>query len=297
MIVAHKLINKHNNSVEIINYGARIGSLILNTNDGPKNVSLSYHHLEDYINDQYFLGATVGRYANRLKLDNGDIILHGGEKGFHSQYWNILEKSDSHIVLEYISNDGEEGFLGTMNVKAYFLWSDANVLDIKYTATTDTKTIVNLTSHPYFNLDGCGTVDHHKIKIFADKMTITDDQLIPTGEITTVESSKLDYRRERRIGQTEVDHNFILSSNNDVKHTATVLSQDDQICLDIYTNQPGVQFYTGHYLESPFGSRAGFCLEAQNFPDAPNHAHFPSAELLSNEIYKNQIRYDFKIKA
>lgn len=296
MIQSHKLINKYGNTVEIINYGARIGSILLNTIDGPINICLSYDDLQDYITDPFFLGASIGRYANRLKDEKGNILLHGGKTGFHSKYWDILSKSQSHITLRYISKDGEEGFLGTLSISVTFLWSDENSLTIKYSATTNAKTVINLTSHPYFNLDGNGDIDQHKIQIFADQYTVTDNDLVPTGKISNVEDGNLDYRNKKTINQNEVDHNFILSDQNELKHAASVSSSNDQIGLDVYTNQPGLQFYTGHALKAPFNSRSAFCLEAQNFPDAPNHRNFPSAELKPGEIYTNVIKYDLKMK-
>ena len=295
MIKSHKLMNKFGNSVEIINYGARIGRILLNTNGGPRNVSLTYPQLDNYINDPYYLGATVGRYANRLKLENGDILLHGGKDGLHAKYWNIKEKSDTHVILSYISKDGEEGFTGTIKIEAEFSWSEQNTLSIKYKATTDKKTIINLTSHPYFNLDGQGTINQHKLKILADKYTNIDNDLIPTGEFQTIEKLDLNWREKESIHNKEIDHNFVLNDKNMLKYAASLSSSNDDITLVVETNQLGLQFYTGHYLRAPFISRAGLCLEAQNFPDAPNHPHFPSALLMPGETYSNHISYNFSL--
>lgn len=294
MIKTIQLINKYGNSIELINYGARIGSIIINTTNGPVNVSLDYSDKNDYLTDPYYLGASIGRYANRLKRNNDKISLHGDEYGFDKRFWELKSHKQTEAIFTYLSEDGEEGFSGNLEVTATFTWTDENKLGIEYQAKTDRETVINLTSHPYFNLNGKGTIDDHFVKIHSDFYTEVDLDFLPTGNIRPTKETELDFNTCKPVLNTEVDYNFIIECNGEVNTIAELSTPSSEISLLVKSNQPGLHFYTGHHLKTPFTARAGLCIEAQNYPDAPNHMNFPSATLKPGDIYKNIIQYEFK---
>ncbi len=332
------LKNQNNVSVSITNYGGIITSIkVPDKNGNISDIVLGYDHFDGYIiNNSPYFGALIGRYANRiakgkfslddvqykLVINNGVNHLHGGEKGFDKVVWNVNEligKDSVGLELTYISKDGEEGYPGNLNVKVNYSLNNRNEFRIDYSATTDKKTIVNLTNHTYFNLKDAGAspILDHQLKINADKFTPIDSTLIPTGEIIRVENSPFDFRNFTTIGKhinpeneqikfgLGYDHNFVLNGNaNQLKLAATVKEESTGRILEVFTTEPGIQFYSGNFLDASitgknnivYNNRSGFCLETQHFPDSPNHSNFPSTELEPNKEYNSTTIYKFDVE-
>jgi len=289
------------------------------------------------VNDKSFFGALVGRYGNRighaqfaldgktytLAKNNGENSLHGGIKGFNKAVWTakiIPAKDGQSLELSYLSKDGEEGFPGNLKVSVVYTLTDSNALRITYSAISDKKTVVNLTNHSYFNLAGQGSGDilGHLLIIQADKFTPVDAGLIPTGEFRDVAATPFDFRKELAIGaridQDEeqlklgggYDHNFVLQRSNDPEESlaARVLEPVSGRVLEVWTTEPGVQFYTGNFLDGKtigkggvtYPRRSAFCLETQHFPDSPNQPKFPSVVLNPGERYHTITTYKFSVK-
>ncbi|MGV3508335.1 MAG: aldose epimerase family protein [Sphingobacteriaceae bacterium] len=327
------LKNSKNMQVAITNYGGRVVSIIVPDKDGKMtDVALGYEKLSGYQkeNDPYF-GAIIGRYGNRIgnaqfKLDgatyklaanNGTASLHGGPTGFHARVWDANQTNDYTLELSYLSKDGEEGYPGNLNVKVIYTLTDDNGLKIDYTATTDKATVVNLTNHTYFNLngEGNGEINDHVLKINASKFTPVDASLIPTGELKDVTGTPFDFTKPTAIGErVEVedvqlklgkgyDHNFVLTDGStNLKQAAIVTGPKTGITMEVLTTEPGIQFYGGNFMEGkendgkdgkayPF--RNGFCLETQHFPDSPNKPSFPTTTLKPGENYKTSTIYKF----
>lgn len=328
------LTNKNGLIAKVITYGATITELwIPNKNGILEDVILGFETLSEYesSNNPYF-GCIIGRYANRiakgkfvidgisyqLVLNDGKNSLHGGVKGFHRKVFNASPMTLSSGValrLRILSYDGEEGFPGNIDVSVTYMLTNDNELVIDYVATTDKPTIINLTNHSYFNLAGagCGDVLDHEISILADYYTPTDETLIPTGEILPVENTALDFRTPRKIGDrinefmyppfNGYDHNFVLNNQTrTLALCATVYEPKSGRTLEVYTTQPGLQFYTGNSLnvkgkkDKVYKPYSGFCLETQHYPDSPNHPNFPDVILRPNEIYKETTIYKFLSK-
>lgn len=310
--------------VELVNVGAAIKSIRVPTSNGYVDVVLGYGQLADYLDDPYFLGATIGRYAGRIARGNlsvdgrsfrlktdpgaGRHALHGGPGGFHRQVWGLVGMPEAdQIKYRHVSIAGEQGFPAALDTTVTYKIVDDMKLEIEFVAVSDGTTVVNLTNHAYFNLNGgSAKVDDHFIVIDADRYTVLDDQLIPTGEIRDVTNTPYDLRepellRERIRGLVRkttkfngFDQNFVLSNAADgLRRAATVFAPRTGIKLSVFTTQPGLQFYTGDCLGEPFEPRAGLCLEAQRFPDAPNHAGFPSTVLHPGDVYSEKIVYAF----
>ena len=299
-------------AVTIHPLGATIGSILVPTQAGPVEVLLRYREVEDYRSDSFFVGTTVGRVANRVRnaefhignrryqLDANDAVnghcLHGGAGGLHTKIWALSadEKSNS-VVCRHHSEDGEQGFPGNIDVTIRYKIANGNSLIIDFEAVTDAQTVLNLANHAYFNLDGqATTVDDHEVRLFADYFTPVDSTLIPTGEIASVAGSVFDFRSARSLGTDRVDTNFVVNPEAGTLRTAAeVYSRRSGIRLNVLTTQPGLQFYTGDYLDDPFIPRQGLCFEAQNFPNAPNEPKFPSARLLQGETYRQRTIYEF----
>ncbi len=330
------LKNKNNFVCQITNFGARIVSFIIPVGASGLDVVLGYDSIEDYQKDDYYLGAIVGRYANRiakgkfslddkeysLLINNGLNTLHGGKKGFDKVVWNarpfLNEKEEECLELSYFSKDGEEGFPGNLKVKVIYILTNDNEIKIEYSAVTNIKTILNLTNHTYFNLNGAGqgTINSHDLVLNADYFTPIDSGAIPTGEIRSVSNSPMDFRMAHKIGERindeyieliqgiGYDHNWVLNKDNDaLSQVATVYEASTGLALKAFSTEPGVQFYSGNYLnvenakESNFyPARSGFCLEMQHFPDSPNHDNFPSTVLNPGEIYTQTTIYKFEVK-
>lgn len=331
------LKNKNGFVCQLTNYGARIVSCFVPINDNSSvDVVLGYDSIDDYLQDDFYLGVIAGRYANRiakgsftldgkdysLAVNNGENSLHGGQKGFDKVVWTprlfINENEEECLELTYFSVDGEEGYPGNLTVKVIYSLTNKNEIRIDYAAETDTKTVINLTNHAYFNLKGAGEglVTSHDLVLIADYFTPTDAGAIPTGEIRSVSNTPMDFRMAHNIGERieddyieliqgiGYDHNWVLNKESNVlSHVATVSDSASRIELKVYSTEPGVQFYSGNYLNIQNGKngktypkRSGFCLETQHFPDSPNHDNFPNTILNPNETYTQTTIYQFEVK-
>lgn len=316
----------------ITNYGGRLVSLIVPDKDGkPTDVVIGFDSVNQYkkSTEPYF-GATIGRYGNRIakgkfSLDgkkyslftnNGPNTLHGGKKGFQYVVWDAKQIGASSLELTYLSKDMEEGFPGNLNVTVTYTVTDDNSLRIDYEATTDKKTVVNLTNHAFFNLNGqgSGSIINHILMINADKYTPVDSTLIPTGKLEPVENTPFDFRKSATIGsridtQNEqlkngkgYDHNYVLNDAETKLHVAAIVEGDQSgIKMQIVTDEPGLQFYSGNFMQSKNSMKGGnkdnfrtaFALETQHFPDSPNQPSFPSTILKPGEVYKTTSVYEF----
>jgi aldose 1-epimerase len=329
------LTNKNGVEAAITNYGGAVVSLKVPDRNGKfGDVVLGYDSLDGYVNDKSYFGAIVGRYGNRighaqfsidgktytLAKNNGENSLHGGIKGFNKAVWAAKElpaKNGQSLELTYLSKDGEEGFPGNLHVRVVYTLTDSNELKIEYSATTDKKTVVNLTNHSYFNLAGPGSGDilGHQLAIEADKFTPVDASLIPTGELRDVPGTPLDFGKATAIGaridqddeQLKLghgyDHNFVLrrAAGAPISLAARVMEPNTGRVLEVWTTEPGVQFYTGNFLDGTargkgglaYARRSAFCLETQHFPDSPNQPKFPSVVLNPGEKYSTTTTYKF----
>jgi aldose 1-epimerase len=302
--------------VTIITYGGAIVSFKVPDRNGVfGDIVLGFERLQEYVNNPLYFGALIGRYANRiargrfslngleyqLPCNNGVNHLHGGFKGFDKRVWNASE--DGNVLhLSYFSKDGEEGYPGNLTASVdYSLRS--NALSIEYRATTDRDTIVNLTNHSYFNLRGAGTILDHELMLSANSFTPVDEDLIPTGEIRSVEGTRMDFRKSRPIDSGGYDHNFVLNDwNGSLRSVARLYEPTTGRVMEILTTQPGIQFYSGNFLDGSYGGKYGFvyekyaalCLEPQHFPDSPNHPNFPSTILHAGEEYHETTILQFK---
>ena len=308
-VYLYTLTNDLGYEVSISTYGCAITTLKAPDRDGVfGDIVLGYETLDDYVRNPRYLGAScIGRHANRiaegrfslngvdyqLGRNNGPNHLHGGFQGFDKRVWNATE--DGNVLrLSYLSKDGEESYPG--NLEAFVDYGlSGNELSINYRASTDRDTIVNLTNHSYFNLAGSGTIVDHELTLHADSFTPVDSGLIPTGEIKPVAGTPMDFRNSRPIGsEVEYDHNFVLSNwDGSLRPAARLYESTSGRVVEILTTQPGIQFYSGKFLDgSLIGKKGvayekytGLCLEPQHFPDAPNHPNFPSTVLRPGEEY------------
>lgn len=317
---------------QITNYGATLVALWIPDKHGQfEDVVLGFDSLDGYRSaDHSYFGATVGRYANRIAKgtftlagkhykvvkNNGLNHLHGGTKGFNAVVWQAKKLDSRMLELRYLSQDGEEGYPGNLEVRILYSLTNENELVIEYWATTDKTTVVNLTNHSYFNLKGAGNTSilDHELQLFADRFTPADANQIPTGKIQDLKGSPLDFSSPKAIGRDiddrneqlryagGFDHNYILNKEiRDPNHAATVVEPESGRVMKVFTNTPGVQFYTGNNLptgligksKKEYGPRSAFCLETQYFPDSPNHRHFPSTILRPEEEYYSLCSYQF----
>lgn len=330
------VLKNKNIEAAITNYGARVVSLLVPDKNGKMtDVVVGFDNVNDYTQggDTYF-GAIVGRYGNRIakgkfKLDgkeytlatnNGPNSLHGGNKGFSRRVWDAQKLNDSTLQLTYVSKDGEEGYPGNLTAKVTYTLTSNEGLKIDYEATTDKKTVVNLTNHSYFNLNGEGseTINNHLMMINADKFTPVDSTLIPTGKLEPVANTPFDFRSPTAIGARindtnniqlkygkGYDHNFVINKpTSGLTKAAEVLGDQSNIIMNVYTDQPGVQFYGGNFMNGSHTIKGGkkddhrtaFCLETQHYPDSPNHPDFPSTTLEPGQVYKTTTVYEFSVK-
>ncbi len=321
-------------AVSITEYGATLVSLMVPDRDGkPADVVLGYDKLEDYVAGGHYFGCIVGRYANRiargrfrqngteyrLAVNDGDNHLHGGRFGFGKKVWRCQafdESGNIGVRLSYLSPDGEEGYPGNLECSVTYTLCPANELRIDYRATTDKPTVVNLTNHAYFNLAGAGSgrILDHELLICADQFTPVDSGLIPTGELKSVAGTPFDFNRPTAIGARihhddeqlmfgkGYDHNFVLRRNGTgLCLAASACEPRSGRRLEVSTTQPGLQFYSGNFLEDGlaakaghiYGHRGGFCLETQHFPDSPNQPAFPSVVLDQGTSYEHTTVYKF----
>lgn len=327
------LRNKNHVEAAFTNYGARILNFQIPDKSGNlTDVVVGFGSIEAYqqSTERYF-GATIGRYGNRIangkfKLDsreysisinNSPNALHGGKKGFQDVVWDAKQLNEQTLEFTYLSKDMEEGFPGNLQVKVIYSLSDDNELIINYEASTDKKTILNLTNHAFFNLngEGSGTILNHTLKINAEQYTPVDSTLIPLGEIVALAGSPFDFRKAVRIGERinddniqlkygkGYDHNYVLNpgKNGEMKAAATVRGDKSGIVMEVFTQEPGLQFYSGNFMKSKNTFKGGtnddfrtaFCLETQHFPDSPNQPNFPSTILKPGELYKTKTIYKF----
>ncbi len=334
----YTLKNKTGMQVSITNFGATVVSIMVPDKAGKMaDVALGYDDLAGYELNKNYLGVLVGRYGNRiahgkfsidgteytLAKNNGDNSLHGGIKGFNKAMWEAKDVSkggEAAVEMKYVSKDSEEGYPGNLSVTVVYTLTNKNELKIDYSATTDKKTVVNLTNHTYFNLAGQGNGDILKqdLMINADTFTPVDSGLIPTGELKKVEGTPFDFRKATAIGarieandeQIKLgggyDHNFVLNRKAATGLSLAARASDAASgrAMEVWTTEPGVQFYTGNFLDGSFKGKGGIayqkrtalCLETQHFPDSPNHPSFPTTLLKPGAKYHTTTVYKFEAK-
>ena len=318
------LRNKNNMEVCITNFGGRIVSVMVPDKDGQmRDVVLGFDSIQDYISKPSDFGASIGRYANRinqgkftldgveyqLPRNNYGHCLHGGPQGFQYRVYDAVQLNPQELQLTYVAKDGEEGFPGNITCKVLMKLTDDNAIDIQYEAETDKPTIVNMTNHSYFNLDGdAGSNAEHLLTIDADYYTPVDSTFMTTGEIVPVEDTPMDFRTPMPVGErindfdfvqlkngNGYDHNWVLNAKGDInRRAASLKSQKTGIVLDVYTNEPGVQVYAGNFLDGSltgkkgitYNQRASVCLETQKYPDTPNKPEWPSAKLQRRRYFR-----------
>lgn len=327
------LKNKRGMKVAVSDYGARVVSILVPDNKGEMtDVVLGFDTIEDYLSaERTYHGATVGRFANRIaggtfkigdnryhiKPNNGPNALHGGEGGFDKKVWDRRVNEYEKVEFYLVSPDGEEGFPGKLTVTVAYSISDNNELVIKYRAHTDKTTVLNLTNHAFFNLNGEGgeSVMNHKVKINAEHYLPVDQYQIPTGQVQAVENTPFDFQHLKLISEGldlsnqqireagGFDHTFILKPSTKGTPFAKVISPKTGIQLEVFTSEPGVQFYTANFLSgndigkqgNAYKSHDAFCLETQKFPDSPNQLSFPSCLLHPGEVFTSETRYRFSV--
>lgn len=334
-VSSYTLINKSGMTVRVSDYGGTLLGLFVPDKNGRfTDVIGGYDNLYDYTHASGYQGAIIGRYGNRickgiftldgkdysLYLNNNGNHLHGGKEGFDKKIWEAqpIDAEEPSLALTYVSPDGEEGYPGTLSVKVTYTLTNENALSIRYEATSDKKTVLNLTNHTYFNLGGyaSGTVREHTLWLDADSYLKTDDKLIPTGELAAVEGTPFDFRTEKKVGRDideahedllkagGYDHcfNFSGGESEDVKLRAILKDERSGRVMKVYTNQPCVQLYTGNFLEDdgyPFKGgyvkykQMALCLETQHMPDSVHHAGFTNVVLDVGEKYDYTTIYAF----
>jgi aldose 1-epimerase len=328
-VYLYTLTNKNGAAVKITNYGGIVTSWVAPDKNGSKSsIVLGFDSLSGYLAKPPYFGALVGRYGNRiangkfkigdssytLATNNGKNHLHGGLKGFDKVVWDAaMVDSVPALTLTYTSKDGEEGYPGNLKVTVVYTLSDDNELGIEYSAETDKPTVLNLTNHSYFNLTGSveNNILHHALKINADAYTPVDSTLIPTGLLQPVKGTPFDFTTATAIGARignvpgGYDHNFVLNSKDGSLQLAAVLL--DSLSgrkLEVYTTQPGLQFYTGNFLDGSIktsdgkaiNKNAALCMETQHFPDSPNQPSFPSTLLKPGEKYHSITKYKLSLQ-
>lgn len=323
--------------MQVINFGGIITSLrVPDRNGNFADIALGFDNLEGYLENKPYFGAIIGRCGNRiangrfsldgheytLAMNNGSNSLHGGLVGFNKVIWKAEPFQNDQgrgVILSYTSKDGEEGYPGNLQSKVTYTLSDKNELIFDYHATTDKATPINLTQHTYFNLagEGTGVVLGHELRLNAERFTPIDKNLITTGEIRSVEGTPLDFTRPTTIGSRIAgkydqlvlargyDHNFVITGERDtLKFTARVHEPKSGRVLEAYTTEPGVQFYSGNFLDGTivgkhghaYEQREGFCLETQHFPDSPNHPEFPSTILRPGKTFQSRTVFKFSVE-
>lgn len=329
-VYLYTLTNKNGAQVKISNYGGTITSWVMPDSKGNKSsIVLGFNELKGYLAHPPYFGATVGRYGNRiakgrftlngktykLAVNNNSNALHGGLKGFDKVVWDAAPLADNtpSLTLNYLSKDGEEGYPGNLKTSVKFTLSDDNELKIEYDAETDKATPVNLTNHSYFNLTGDvnNTILNHSLMIDADRYTPVDTSLIPTGELKSVKGTPFDFTTPHKIGERidqvkgGYDHNFVLNKKGtNLDKVAEVTDSISGRKLEVYTTQPGLQFYSGNFLDGtlktddgkPIMQHAALCLETQHFPDSPNEPSFPSTILKPGEKYHTETMYKVSVQ-
>jgi aldose 1-epimerase len=318
------------------NYGGRLIGLWINDKNGKStDVVVGMNSAKGFkTSTEPYFGATIGRVGNRIgngkfilegkqyqvPLNNGKNALHGGVKGFQDVVWNAEKTNENILVFTYVSPDGEQGFPGNLSVKVTYTITDDNSVQMEYEATTDKTTIVNLTNHAFLNLngEGSGTILNHELHIYANEFTPVDEGLIPSGELKPVKNTPFDFTSKHTIGERietkdeqlkfgkGYDHNYVLNGTkkNGLNHAATISGDKSGITLDIFTQEPGLQFYSGNFMQSKNTFKSGakddfrtaFALETQHFPDAPNQPKFAPIVLKPGEKYHTVSYYQFSVK-
>lgn len=328
--------NQKGMEITVTNFGARIVSWMVPDKKGIKeDVVFGYDSIDGYLNSkESYFGAAIGRYGNRiakgefsigdinykLAQNNGVNALHGGINGFSKKIWDVVQKNSGELNFKLISPDMDEGYPGELTVSMNYRLTNENELVIQYEAKCDKPTVINLTNHSYFNLHGAGngTILDHLLTLNADNFTPIDSTLIPTGEIAPVENTPFDFRTSTLIGsRINADHqqikfglgydiNYVLRKQGDqaVQLAATVYEPESGRVLEVFTDQPGIQFYTGNFLDGKYpgkkgktyGYRTGFCLETQHYPNSPNQKSFPTVQLDPDQVYTHTCIYKFSVK-
>ena len=331
----YTLTNKHGLIAKISSYGALLTEMHVPDRDGQlRDVTLGFNELKQYEAGHPYFGATIGRYGNRiangaftlngksyqLATNNGPNHLHGGVKGFDKNVWQALANETPEgpsVAFSYTSRDGEEGYPGNLEVKVTYTLTHDNELALSYEATTDQDTVLNLTNHAYWNLagEGSGDILGHQVELMADFFTPVDDNLIPTGEIRSVTGTPLDFTKPTAVGARIAlmagdpggyDHNFVLRKQaaGKLELAARVHEPTSGRVMEILTTEPGIQFYSGNFLDGSltgksggvYAKRHGFCLETQHFPDSPNKPHFPSVILRPGDHYTQETIHRFSVR-
>jgi aldose 1-epimerase len=329
------LSNRAGNTLKLTNYGATVVWVgVPDRNGDIENVTFGYETLDGYLNGDPYFGSVVGRYANRiargqftldnnnysLTINNDPNTLHGGPGGWHSVVWDYtISESDSDtpiVKFKYRSPDMEEGYPGNMDIEVTYKWTEKNEIVITYECSTDKATVLNITNHAYFNLDGAGSGDilNHEMMIRASNFTPVDQFLIPTGELAPVAGTPFDFTTPQVVGDRieedneqlilgrGYDHNYVLDHSETID--AIVYSPSSGRYLEMETDQPGVQFYCGNFLDGTqtghggmvYDFRGGLCLETQHYPDSPNHPEFPTTQLNPDETFKSVTIYRFGVR-
>lgn len=330
----YTLKNKNGMEVCITNFGGRIVSVMVpDKNGNMKDVVLGFDSIADYVNIPSDFGASIGRYANRIKdgkiVIDGDTIqlpqnnfghcLHGGPKGWQYQVYEAKQINDTKLELVRQSPDGDENFPGNVTAKVTYTLTDDNSIDISYEATTDKKTVINMTNHSYFNLSGDAQkpITDHLLYVNADKFTPVDSTFMTTGEILDVKGTPMDFTVAKNVGQdidkyeydqlkngNGYDHNWVLNTNGDIKQVAARLTSPvSGITLEVYTDEPGIQVYSGNFLDGTvkgkksivYNQRAAICLETQHYPDSPNKPEWPSVLLEPGKTYRSHCIFKFTV--
>ena len=332
----HLYVLKNKNGMEaaFTNYGGRIITLLVPDSSGKLiDVSVGIGSLDGYIKStERYYGGTIGRYGNRIAkghfnlngkqyslfINNAPNTLHGGKKGYQDVVWDAKKIDDQTLELTYLSKDMEEGFPGNLHIKVTYSLTDDNAFKCSYEATTDKITVVNLTNHAYFNLngEGSGTILNHLVQLNAKRYTPVDSTLIPTGRLDAVKGTPFDFTKPTTIGARinendeqlkngkGYDHNFVLSKHDTTQPVAIVKGDKTGIIMEIYTEEPGLQFYSGNFMNggnTMLGGktddhRTGFAMETQHFPDSPNQLQFPSTVLKPGQVYKTLTIYKFSVE-
>jgi len=329
----YSLQNKNGSKALVTNYGGRLVALYVpDKNNQLIDVVAGFDSVEGYQNStEPYFGATIGRFGNRIAKgkfelngksyqifnNNGVNSLHGGKKGFQDVVWDAKQVDPQTLELSYLSKDMEEGFPGNLQVKVTYTLTADNALKVSYTAETDKATVVNLTNHAFFNLNGSqsGTILNHLVQIKADKYTPVDATLIPTGILEAVKQTPFDFTSAKTIGERVeedheqlqfgkgYDHNYVLNAHDADQPVAIVTGDKSGIVMSVYTDQPGLQFYSGNFMEGKNTMkgnhkddfRTAFAMETQHFPDSPNQPSFPSTVLKPGEVYQSSSTYKFHL--
>lgn len=331
----YTLRNASGAEARICNYGGLVISLKVPDRNGHLgDVVLGYDNLDGYLKETPYFGALIGRYGNRiakgkftldgkeytLAVNNGVNALHGGLKGFDKVVWTpaiLASPEGPTLQLKYLSRDGEEGYPGNLSVTAVYTLTHDNALKLEFTATTDKDTVVNLTQHSYFNLAGKGDILSHVVMMPADRFTPVDSTLIPTGELRPVEGTPFDFRTPTAIGARinqpdeqlkfggGYDHNWVFNKQiGQLTRLAKVTEPTTGRVLEVFSTEPGLQFYSGNFLDGTitgkggwvYKFRNGFCMEPQHYPDSPNHPSFPTTELKPGQVYHHTMLYKFSVE-